>query len=42
MAFDDLEHAFGSIPHSLVHKTLIRNILSPNILNYFKSCYGNS
>ena len=42
MTFFDLEDAFGSIPHSLVHETLIRNFLPPNILNYFKSCYGNS
>ena len=42
MTFFDLEDAFGSVPHSLIHETLSRNFLPHNILQYFKSCYGNS
>ena len=41
VTFFDLEDAFGSVPHSLIHETLRRNHLPPNILSYFNSCYNN-
>ena len=39
--FFDLEDAFGSIPHSLIHESLRRNFLPSNILEYFNNCYAN-
>ena len=40
--FFDLKDAFGSVPHTLIEKTLIRNHLPPNIVQYFNACYSQA
>ena len=40
--FFDLEDAFGSVPHTLIQETLLRNHLPPNIIQYFSSCYSQA
>ena len=42
ITFFDLEDAFGSVPHSLIDKTLERNFVPPNIRTYFHNLYKHS
>ena len=41
ITFFDLEDAFGSVPHALIHETLKRNHIPENIQSYLASFYKN-
>ena len=42
ITFFDLEDAFGSVPHSLIDKTLERNFIPENIRMYFHNLYNHA
>ena len=41
ITFFDLEDAFGSVPHSLIQESLMRNHLPENLCSYLMSFYSN-